>query len=71
MSRDDEIFRDDDKVPSAIAQEVSRLKKAAFKAMETRAKLPQPLFWSAFGHAISQLRAQKERARELRDIFEP
>lgn len=67
MSDDSEI---ENKAPSAIAQEVSRLKKVAFSAMESRSRLPQPLFWSAFGHAISSLRAQKERARELRDIFE-
>ena len=55
---------------SAVAQEVARLKEAAFSAMDKRERLPQPLFWSAFGYAVSRLRSAKHRARMLKDVFE-
>ncbi len=55
---------------SALAEEIERLKRVSFDAAAKRERLPQPLFWSAFGHAISRLREIKKRDRELRENLE-
>lgn len=70
MEDDDENCHEDVAPRSAVAEEVARLKKVAFAAMEKRGRLPQPMFWSAFGYAVSRLRTKKEKARMLKDIFE-
>ena len=69
MDDDDENCHEEIAPRSAVADEVARLKKVAFAAMEKRGRLPQPMFWSAFGYAVNRLRSKKERERMLKDVF--
>lgn len=55
---------------SPLAQEIERLKKASFRAATDKERLPQPLFWSLFGHAIRDLRKKKREIREISDLLE-
>lgn len=54
---------------SSIALEVERLKKSVIEAAEKRGRLPQPLFWSLFGHAIKSIREKKQERRELSELL--
>lgn len=56
--------------PSAIAREVKRIKDETILALERRERLPQPLFWSLFGHAIGRVKQKKRAAREARELLE-
>lgn len=55
---------------SPWAQELKRLKTAAWEASSKRERLPQPMFWSLFHSVISSIRRQKAVKRTLESIFE-
>jgi hypothetical protein len=55
--------------PTALAQNIRRLKSRALSVVEKRERLPQPLFWSLFGAELSQIKKRKEKQRALRRVF--
>lgn len=54
---------------SALSQEIDELLVAVNHAVQTRERLPQPLFWSLFGDRIRSLRARKGSLRELDELL--
>jgi len=69
---DDDFTSEDQEEPkgrSEVALEIERLKRASFKTAATREKIPQPLFWSLFGHALRSIRGRKERERAMRELL--
>lgn len=59
----------DEERVSALALELVRLKSATMRAVQTRERLPQPLFWSLFYSQITEIKRRKARARMLRQVF--
>ena len=55
--------------PSKIARRLDDLKRATFKAIGARERLPQPLFWSLFSSEIEVLREERRVQRQLRKIL--
>ncbi len=55
--------------PSDVCLSVRRLQGSAMKAIASRERLPQPLFWSLFHSEIEQIKRVKERNRAMRKIL--
>ena len=55
---------------SPIARAVARLKEVSFNAARERERLPQPLFWSVFGHELQRIKKEKKALRLLAELFE-
>ena len=55
---------------SALASEVKRLHEASLRAMDKRARLPQPLFWSLFHSQVRSIKQRKDRDRLVRSILD-
>ena len=56
--------------PSSLAQVISELKKAAFRATDERQRLPQPMFWSVFNLRINEIRNKKKLQRFVRETLD-
>ena len=55
--------------PSDVCLSVRRLQGSAMKAIASRERLPQPLFWSLFHSEIAEIKRVKERNRAMRKIL--
>ncbi len=49
---------------SPVSKKLEKLKTVSLKLIATRNTLPQPLFWSLFGHKIEEIRAERKKVRE-------
>lgn len=49
---------------SPVSKKLEKLKAVSLNLIATRSHLPQPLFWSLFGHKINEIRAERKKIRE-------
>jgi hypothetical protein len=60
--------KEDDEIPvqrSAVADEITDLRRKIQKIAEERERLPQPLFWSLFHTRLAAIKKHKEIDRAL------
>lgn len=55
--------------PSALAQEIKRLNSSVMKTLQTRERLPQPLFWSLFNDQLKSIKETKEKQRRISELL--
>jgi hypothetical protein len=54
---------------SALAQELHALKLKAFELSQTRARIPQPLFWSLFNSKLKDIKQRKALERNVKELL--
>ena len=55
--------------PSAVNLRLSRLRNSAMKAIRTRPRVPQPLFWSLLHSELKEIKRMKRKARLEREAW--
>jgi len=55
--------------PSKLCLSLNKLKLSAFKAVETRERLPIPFFWSLFYTEVNRVKKERERIRALKKLL--
>lgn len=55
---------------SALAEKIEALRAKSVQYIQTRKRVPQPLFWDAFGAQIRAIREEKEAERTLKELLE-
>ena len=59
------------KRPSKLSQDLQRLRDATLRVVDTRERLPQPLFWSLFNHQVTAIKKRKKKHRDVqRALFD-
>ena len=54
---------------SELASQIDKLKASVNKAIESRDRIPQPLFWSLFNSKIKELKEEKQNKRKISDLL--
>lgn len=55
--------------PTVLSRKLTDLKKATLHAVNSRERLPQPLFWSLFSSELADIKAARQEQRILRKIL--
>ena len=61
---------DEQKKRSALAEKVEALRARSVQYVQSRTRVPQPLFWLSFGNQIKAIREEKEAERTLKELLE-
>ena len=54
---------------SGVAERLRRLKDATVHLVDTRERLPQPLFWTVVHTEVAELRKRRAKTREEKRVF--
>ncbi len=55
--------------PTSLSQDLQRLKSSTLRVVDSRERLPQPLFWSLFHSQMAALKKRKKKNREVQSAL--